>query len=743
MANTASPATLSIDVTKDLETLSDLKAFLSSEQGAIFTIAQELAQYAGQPIQSAVGITPAKLSLTGPASWKTSNGISFSLTPTASCTVSISNTSTKFTVTENIDSTDTMDIVVGPSPNVVYVNIDLDFDIEGSVSGSGTFSGVGVAGKASGSGSATLSFCQPVSSTTETSQALKEAFSGLVLPLDPSCALKMSVGSLTKVNFDGSINCEVDVTYGLGSYKVSAPDIGLVQKSLGVAWEKLTPPTATINAGAKASVSYKHSDHFGLIVQKNDANTATLYLVRSAENETGESVGVTVGISTTDVSLALDPTQITSTVQQVTGNSTLATSVGNAVAQPVNSLQTSLTSKLNTWISDASGQAGLTFSLAQQKGRTVLFEFSVDLTTAQLAKESWADLLGGSLPEALENPGFKLLAGSGVSEQLKDSSTIQLHFFNLFQWTQTTDYFSNAYVELASDGSIRFFNDIGDEQQTQTKEALSDMRVHFVATATEDTKGDVSDAEVDMYVELSVTKNQEEANKLASVLGMIPANAVVHNAQRAMSTYLGTYPNGTLSLVNIVKPSAYRKLSCSAYTGSTPPALPQEQDQDNWYAFQNATEALMPDLASAFVSVLSYPFWMKFNVLANGITNGVPDRRNPGSTGPGAVPDSFFGNLQNVRGQVTYFLRASADFMNLCDYLHTLANTVGQTSIPAEWNQVLQSLVAIVKNAVTIDYAKPAGGALLYLCSIGGAQVSMSTAQAKDGSTLTCTLVLS
>ena len=41
---------ITIDVTKDLDSLSDLKNLISSQGKAIFTLADQLSQYAGQPM---------------------------------------------------------------------------------------------------------------------------------------------------------------------------------------------------------------------------------------------------------------------------------------------------------------------------------------------------------------------------------------------------------------------------------------------------------------------------------------------------------------------------------------------------------------------------------------------------------------------------------------------------------------------------------------------------------------------
>jgi hypothetical protein len=664
--------------------------------------------------------------------------------------MTISSTSTKFAVTKSIDSKDTTDIVAGPTAGTVYINIDLDFDIKGNLSGSGTFSGFGIAGKASGSGAATLSYCQPVNATLETLAAIKAAFSGLCFPFQPDSAASMSVGSIGKVNFDGSLNCELDVTYGLGRYKLSAQTLGLAQNSVQVAWDKLTPPSIDIDAGAKAALSYTHSDNFSLIVQKTDANAALLYLLRSADNETTESVGIAVGISATSISATVDSNKLTSTITQVTGGG--SPTLANDIASYVTNLQNTLVSKANTWLSSKKGGAGGTLSLSQQHDRTVLFIFKVDLSTvasATLVGESWKELVSGDLAQALKTRGFTLQPGSGLSDYLKRSSTIQLHFFN-FQLAKTTDFFKNSVTKLAPDGSIRFFVDIGQEAQFSVNTATEAASIHFAATATEDTQGgdNYKNAEVDLYIELSESNKPNEANKIANSIGSISANANVQNAQTAMSKFVANNGSKKLTLISIFKASAYQKLACSAYTVDNknkthPPALPQEQDQDNWEVFQAAVERLMKDLSVA-VAELDYNKWMLWNVYSNyqigdvPDANHVPSRRDLGNYMPAGQ------NLSQSRWPAHQtFLVASTGFMNLCDDLHSLATATAEVSTPTEWTDLLTTIEKWVKADTDPDWSKPALSALLSLCSTAPFQVSTDFQQAKDHSTFTCTLTLS
>jgi hypothetical protein len=265
MAAPAPQPSIFIDVTKDLASLSSLKTALMPNESALFSILGELAQYAAQPVSSAAAANAsASITLNGTATWTTSNKISFSLTPQASCSINIGAASTTCAVAMDIDDTSTTTNVSAPAPaGSVYVNIALDFSIQGSASGSGSVGALGVAGKASGAKDATLVFCQPVPGTENTLDAIKSAFSNLVFPLDPTCPVAMQPGSLAKCAFDGTLNCELDVTYGLGDHKLSASSVANVTKSIQNLTQNVVQIGAAsldVNAGLKGSLTYNHSD---------------------------------------------------------------------------------------------------------------------------------------------------------------------------------------------------------------------------------------------------------------------------------------------------------------------------------------------------------------------------------------------------------------------------------------------------------------------------------------------------
>lgn len=748
----SSSNTISIDVTKDLDSASDLAKCFVGQGPAIFSIGVEVAKYAGQEVQKAVGAKPATIKLSGDPKWKLPSKIAFSLTLDASCTIGISRTSTKFSVKKNIDSDDKMDICAGPTGGTVYVNIDLDFDIKGTLSGSGSLgAGVGISGKASGSKSATLSYCHPADETMETEAAVRAAFAALFFPFQPDCTLHMPTGSIGKVNFDGSFNVELDVTYGLGNHKFSATDLISVKGSVDAANGRLNPPSLDIDTGAKGSVVYQHSDNFCAIVEKVDAKAARLFLTRSASDETTESVGITVGISLKSPATAtVDPAKLTHAIAAVTKGG--PPNLGTAVASYAPEIESSLVAKTNAWLSK--NDVGLTASLSQSKDRTMLFAFNVDLSSPGsdlLATQSWTYFVNGDLQKALQLKGFTLLPGSGVAEHLKRASTIQLHFFN-FQLAKTTDFFKNSGTSLGPEGSIRFFADIGEESQFSTQSNSTNASVHFTTTATEDpATGDYQSTEVDLCIELSESKNPEEANRIASCIGALVASPDINEAEHKMQTFVAANPSKTLCLVTVFKPSAYGKLTCSPFTVGDdnkphPPALPQEQDRDNWNAFHNMVMSLMPDMAFV-VSDLRYVTWMSWNVQANDQigsqpdANHVPDRMSLGNTDASAI--HIFGQNNNWRMPNNYLI-ASTGFMNLCDHLHTLASTLAEVNTATQWKQLIETIITWVKaGEANPDWSKPALAALLYLCSTVSYKASTDFLQPADNSKLTCTLTLS
>lgn len=740
---TTAPVDLTIDVVKDLESTSDLKSLISQNSNIAFQLASDLAKFVGQPVSAAAGSFSVSLSLTATLPTWTAGPVTFSLVPSAKCTITIAAQGEDFEAALNIaDTTKTTNVQLAPAAGTTYINIDLDFSLTGSASGSGTLDGLTISGKAAGSTETTLSFCQPVPSATETMQALKIAFSDIVFPSSPSGALtRMTVGSSSRMTFDGSLSWELDLSYGLADYKFSASSFGLLQKSFTAAGQSLTPPSTEIKAGATASVKYSHTDHFGLIITKPDANSARVYLVRAAANERDVNVGISVGITTTPVSVTADPAQIQSAIKSVTGSSALASTVSNVVTPQLNNLESSLLSGLNSVIKKANGDAGISIALSTTKNRVALFNYQADLTRSVVATQSWNDLLTSNVADATNLSGFTPLPGSGVSQQLSKSTTLQFHFFNLFSFTGSSTFFDNCTAALSADGSIQVTADVGIENLVIQNSSKIDLKVHFSAVATEGATGSLSGATVDLNIEFSEKGNAKAAILIGSVLSLMNQPSL-NSAITAIKNYSSAHPAGTLALVATLRSSAYGRLKFSPFINGIGgiPRKDQSADDANWNAIHSSAVTLMGK-TSPFVTPWTFEDWGLFNSFINtGDSGSLPNRRE---TGPvNNVPSTFFkGNDPNM---VAFFLNATAQGMNLFEDLATLATDLQDATTDAQWRIIQNDLAAIVNGDLNTSYAQPIATSILTQASAqDGAGITVDTAQAADASTFTTTLVLS
>ena len=700
-----------IDLRKDLGDASHLKALLQENRSAVLAISAELSQYAAQPVRTAAGGAAAKVTLSAPASWKTSGGIAFSLTPEASCAVAIASASAKFPVAKSVDSSETEDIAAGPEDGKVWVNIEMDFSIAGNVSGSGTAGTVGISGKASASGAATLSYCHAVDGGMATEEALAEAFRRLVLPLEPDCALAMEPGDVARVSFNGSLSFGLGVTYGLGSSQFSAPGAAAVRQSVERGFEKLALPAATVKAGIQADGSYTHTDRFAAIVRKTSAAAARLYLVRSSEDEAAGGAGITVGVTASQLKATLDRKALAGAVDGVTGSG------GDQAAALADELQASLVSRTNQWLSSRKGDAGLQVHLERQKNRALLYEFQVDLTKAELTRQSWQKLAEADVAAAMKIGGLTLLPGSGVTAALERSVTVGLHFFNFFSATEKDAYFRKAATEVGPDGSIRYLYDLGNESSLKTKHALATSRVHFLASATAADRERPGAVEVKLAAELSEQGKAEDGRAIAGAAEALGTKA-------RMLDFVKANPQGKVTLSVVLQAAAYGRLA----TAGGP-------DRANWQAFHDAVAAHDRDLGPR-IARLGYEDWEAFHRYACG---GAADRRTIGN--PAAVPESFYEErgLGGIGAMAAYFLVASQRTMNLFEGLAALAGEVKTVDTAAAWDRLLEELTALSKDLQS-DWTRPMVRALLERCGAGpGAPADVRT----QGTALVCMAAVS
>lgn len=733
-AATAPALSLSIS-TSDLTNTAQLKKLLQENEAKVFNFEDQIEPYLKTQVQSTPNGTETDITLSGSGNWKTQTGIGFGLSGSAKCSLKVITSGAVLTYAPDLSSKPTSSLPSKDYSGSAYIMVCLDFQISGSASGAGNVSGIGISGNVKGSLDSSVTFCHLVSGTTLLADAVKDAFEHFVFVLEPSCADDMSVGDIAQLNFNGSLGCSLDVSYGIANVSFSGPGVASVLNSATKGVAQLSLPSGKIEIGADAKVTFTHTDDFTAIVEKQDASDAFLYVMRARKNDSSEGVSVSAKVTiTNNPGVNVDTQKLLNAVNGITGGGG-----GQQAAQVAGDLANSLNGKLNTWINDTTSKgASLGFEWDQQHAVSMLFKYEVNLQNAALRNASWTDLCRGDLAKAMTEGGLVPESGSGISNQLSHSFTLSFQLFNFFAASSKSTYFQNTSLTVTQDGGLRYSFDIGKETEVDVNKSKKICQVHFVASIDESTAKTLSGADVDLVLELRATNNKREAGRIGDTVGFIPPNQQVNIAQKAMQQFVSANPSGTLDLVCTLKPSAYGRLSCSEYVGKKPPAN-QQQDSENWTEFHDASAVL---LNLSFISSLSYSTWQEFNALCvyGERFSGTPDRRSEGN--PNAVPPSFWQGVDAPPALIAYFLLNSAQFMNLCDDLHELAGLSG-TNSPADdisaYNDMLTELVELIlKRDVNNDYSKPAIAALLALSN----PQNVSTTINYGNNSMTCKLTL-
>jgi len=232
--------------------------------------------------------------------------------------------------------------------------------------------------------------------------------------------------------------------------------------------------------------------------------------------------------------------------------------------------------------------------------------------------------------------------------------------------------------------------------------------------------------EIDLHVEMTEPGQPRVSGLIVDGL----ATVATTREEAALRQFLHDTPKGTLCVQYDYAPTAYGKI--------------QSEDVLNWQAFQSSAIKL---IGLSFLSGLTYDDWELFNrICIDGIDpntgqprQSAPDRRQSGN--PANVPQSFYAdrNLTSQANAVQYFFLASAQFMNLCADLVTLANTeLATADTNRTWDGLIANVSQLVQQDVNTDWSVPAANALLSLC-IGPVKTS-NLQQQKNQATYTIKL---
>jgi hypothetical protein len=702
----------------DLGDASQLKSLLQDQAQPLFKFAVATAPYWNGPVEKFPSGTKASFSLSDSASWKTSTGISFGLSGSAECDLEILTSGCALEYLDNLDATSKSGLPTGGYPGSVYVKLSLSFDISGNISGAGSVGPLGISGNAKGSVGASFIFAHKIKCGTLLKDAINEAFQKFVFPFEPSCATDMAAGDIAQVTFSGSMSYSLQLSYGIANYSFTAPSVTTVLDSCTKGAASLNLPSAAIDISASANLDCSHSDDFTAIVQKLDDGHAFLYLMRARKNEVsgGVGVGAQIIINATP-SLTLNQPMLQDAVDHITQGR-----AGTIVLAVSGTLQNKLDEKLNNLVQNG---AGLKARFDRQASATMILKYKVALANSAVLHHSWSYFCLGDIRSAVGAGGLVLDPGSGVSNEINRSLSIDVTFFNFFHAQDVSSYFQKSQAVVTDTGDIRFLFDVGEESDSMVNKTLRKARIHFVADAEAN-----SPADVKLEIELSETHNKNEARHMIAIPGYLPAGPQATAAAADMQQFAAAHPAGSLNLNFVLESSAYGKLTCSPYNGNKPP-VDQSVDAANWKVFHDAAVSLL-DLD--YGGNVTYSDWQAWNEAANG--SKVADRRHIGD--PTAGSAVWEGLPQDVQQKLNYFCAATASFMDLCDDLQQLAERVSTAKIPDDWNRLLGDLKDIVTRDVNTDFAKPAVAAILKLCPANEVSYNKTVC----GPAITCTISL-
>lgn len=706
----------------DLSSASHLRSLLEDQAKPAFLFAGEILPHWLEPVENVPAGTKLTFNLSDNASWKTKTGIGFGLTPTVKCELDVVPSGMVISYLAQVDATTNSCLPAATYAGFCYVKISVSFQIDGNVSGSGTAGAIGIAGNVKGSTAASIVFAHRVANGTTLKSAIQESFEKFVFPFQPGCANDMSAGDLAQVNFHGTFDCNLALSYGIGNYNFAAPSVvtALIRKTLS--GTTLSLPSGVAPLGATGTLDYTHSDDFAAIVQKLDTSNAFLYLMRASKNDGSVSVGVAAQINFTgSSSIMVDPGKLEDTFDKLTHG------YGAKISAQAKDLEQKLNTKFDDWMhNEVKDGASLKDTWDAQRSTTMLFQYKVNLGTLNLQNNSWQYFCAGNLKSAVGAGGLVLEAGAGVTDQSSRSFTIAVTFFNLFHAADVDKYFQNSSTVVTDTGNLRFHFDVGDENDKDIKGVLSKTRIHFVAAATSDKPADVQ-----LEIELSATKNPQEAGHIAAVARYLSSPQAAA-AAKDIQDFISAHSANTLNLNCILDSSAYGKLTCSSYQGNHPPQ-DQSVDETNWQVFRDAAIQL---LNLDYATRLNYSLWQQWNEAATGET--IADRRSAGDWNGSGASAIWRESDSGITILLNYFALATQRFMDLCDDLHRLADFLGTAKIPEDWNLLLADLKDIVLTDVNTDFAKPAVAAILKLA---GPQ-NVSYRKTGSGKTLTCELTI-
>jgi hypothetical protein len=656
-------------------------------------------------------------------SWKqqtsSTDSVTFKVTPAVGCSLVVRK---RGTILEASDINN--DPIAGYQLEVPdgkgYVSIILQVRLEVSLGPSASLPGsIGV--KASFSPSDTFIVANHfiLDQTKLVKDAILESFGRFILPLGPNSASqinRLNPGDMMESEFVAKLAFTAAVNWGLNESLLSAlskADLQIAASStLGSILASSGP---SVKVGPSLTVDYTHTDGFRsvVLVQQDSVN---LLLFKCRINDPKVTAEADANV---DPGLAA---QIAVKLPQVIQNSAkqLAKSAGTedatalmqaiekSVAEAGDAFQ-SATEDMNTSVSNQIknlSKLGLTASASadQITEHTVLNSL---VFSRPLDGPAWAAAMSGDLRKAVMLGGgpkndVKMGLGSYVEHSLKKTTTLTFTFFSL-KAQQMSEYFDDVKLTYSADGMFQFLDKIGSGASSDFFGHEKTADLYFTVAASIAEKLGASNEGVNLNIVLS----DQDAHDHSKVIGRT-LTALVGSVRSTPYINLLTADLNKNAKLPVSLNAQFASKAFSRLKVSVKPYTDQSADRNNFNAFVSAINNLAINSDERFPAVLSYDTWVQFNKNLTGLN--APDRTE---TGPfGNYPMAFAGLFddENRPDDATlsiyaFWLEEARHFMNFCDDLIHLANSVGPTlsGKGTPLGDLLDAVTFSVKNDVTSD----------------------------------------
>jgi hypothetical protein len=592
-----------------------------------------------------------------------------------------------------------------------------------------------------------ISFCKAFASSKVVREAIAETFTAFVLPLHADTLQQMCSGDLLQYAFDGNLHLAFGAYAGLDKVLYAGQSSIDVLQTMGSKMATFSVKTQPeIQANTSLDFSYQYAAQFEALLSKLEG-VAHLHIFRSAKSDLTTTLAATLQFDgNTSTSIA--------THQETLGTSIVKAAGGSDTPQGA-ALQTALVAssgeigkyvaevndKLTAWVNKSNGrQANLQVAIESTKSRTILAGYTFNLNDPNYAS-AWDAAVSGDLVKALTTGAVALDAGSGLEQEYQRKTSCELNVFNLWHWNSWSEFSRKMQLVYAGNNRFHLTANVGRTMETDAAGTMRGIEFYFAAEGDVDSRGTVSELDVDLHVQLTASKQPKEAQRIAAILGALglgaSSDALYHEALGFASRR-----DGILQLQITIPMQAIRQIN-----SDTPGSGSFVLDAKNWNAFAVAADSLpgawvLRENAAVSTQVLqflkTYPAWEDLNRACIG--GDKTDRMHFGNRA--AWPQEFPNADEEMQTLLKYSMFAGQSFMNFCGALRDLvrASDVGATN--ESWEKFMKILTDTVKSDTSIDFIRPAALALVRLCMSSATKIAGTAPSTIPTNHLTVTIDL-